>query len=77
MEVNTSCTGTPYDDFLPNEAIIRRYREFGGYLITLASDAHAPENAARNFDRAVSFLKDAGFENVYFFKNRIPVQCRL
>lgn len=77
LEVNTSCTGTPYDDFLPNEAIIRRYRELGGYLITLASDAHAPENAARNFDRAVSFLKDAGFENVYYFKNRIPVQCRL
>lgn len=77
LEINTSCTDTPYDEFLPCEAIIRRYRELGGYLITLASDAHIPENTARNFDRAVSFLKEAGFENVYYFKNRIPVQCKL
>lgn len=77
LELNTSCTDTPYDEFLPNEAIIKRYKELGGYLITLASDAHVPKNAAHNFDKAAAFLKEAGFENIYYFKNRIPIQCKL
>lgn len=77
LEVNTSCLDTPYNELMPSEVILKRYFELGGYLITLGSDAHIPQNASHGFTRAKEVLKKIGFENIYFFENRIPIQCKL
>ncbi|MBE6577721.1 MAG: histidinol-phosphatase HisJ family protein [Ruminococcaceae bacterium] len=67
LEVNTSC-----DDFLmPEEWIIKRYKELGGELVTLGSDAHVSQNVGKNFDKAIEVLKRCGFEKCYYYKNRI------
>ena len=57
----------------PTEKILTRYRELGGELLTLGSDAHAPEHIAYDFSRAGQLLKACGFQYYTVFKNRKPV----
>ncbi len=77
LEVNTSCKGSGYDEFMPEEWIVARYKELGGYLVTLGSDAHTADRAAWRFDEAVTMLKRWGFKNVYYLKDRYLCQCAL
>ncbi|MBD4338958.1 histidinol phosphate phosphatase, partial [Xanthomonas citri pv. citri] len=57
----------------PTEEIIARYHEFGGEIITMGADAHAPEHVAYAFDKVPEILKDAGFRYYTVFENRKPV----
>ncbi len=50
--------------------IARRYHAMGGRLITLASDAHAPERVGRGFEQIVAELKKIGFDEGCYFQNR-------
>jgi histidinol-phosphatase (PHP family) len=40
--------------------------------ITLASDAHVPQNVGRDFDRALALAHAAGYETVTVFESRRP-----
>lgn len=72
IEINTG--GFKYGLGHPNptEDILRRYRELGGEIITIGSDAHAPEHLAYNFKAVPEILKSCGFRYFTVFKNRIP-----
>lgn len=61
----------------PTEEIIARYRELGGEIITIGSDAHAPEQVAFAFQKAAPILKNAGFDTFTVFKNRQPEFIKL
>lgn len=76
LEVNTSSYHM-IDDFMPGRDIIRRYRSMGGYLVTLGSDAHVSENASIRFDGAVAFLKEADFPDIYLYRGRKAIPCRI
>lgn len=52
---------------------MKRYKELGGEVITVGSDAHQPENIAYDFDRAKEVLKDSGFKYYTEFKGRKPI----
>lgn len=72
LEVNTS----GYDmlnDFFPSYEIIKRYHDMGGELLTLGSDAHIAQNASKNFEKAISFIKETGFKRLYYYQDRKPV----
>ena len=56
----------------PTEKILSRYRELGGEILTLGSDAHAPEHIAYDFERAGALLKECGFHYYTVFRNRKP-----
>lgn len=56
----------------PTEGIIRRYRELGGEIITIGSDAHAPCHIGFAFDKVSAILKEAGFEYFTVFRQRRP-----
>lgn len=77
LEVNTSCIyeNSKYNSLMPEEWIIELYKEMGGYLITLASDAHIASNCANNFMEVVRVLKEIGFKYIYYYKDRYPIQC--
>ncbi len=77
LELNTSCKGGRYDEFMPEDWIIKLYSDLGGYLITLGSDAHAVNNASHYFSELIDLLKNLGFVNIYYFKNRYSFQCRI
>ena len=77
LEVNTSGIGSFYGEYMPYASILRKYREMGGYLITLASDAHTADRTGNGFDDAVRMLKDLGFTNAYYYKKRMPIPYAL
>ncbi len=61
----------------PTVAILKRYRELGGKIITVGSDAHFPEWIAYNFDKAYKDLKAAGFEYITVFNKMQPEFIKL
>ncbi|MBE6557460.1 MAG: histidinol-phosphatase HisJ family protein [Ruminococcaceae bacterium] len=67
LEVNTSCDAF----YMPDAWIVQKYRDMGGYLVTLGSDAHVSQNLGKSFDEALRFLKETGFRHCYYFENRI------
>ena len=57
--------------------IVRAYKEKGGEIITVGSDAHKPEHIAGAFDVAEQILLDCGFKYYSVFKDRIPTYVKL
>lgn len=62
LELNTSALSKERGGvFSPTTEILSLYRSLGGRLISLGSDAHAPQNIAQHFDAAKRALLDCGF----------------
>lgn len=70
IEINTG--GFKYGLGHPNptEEIIIRYRELGGEIITIGSDAHTPAHIGYDFQKIPDILKNAGFRYFTVFKQR-------
>jgi histidinol-phosphatase (PHP family) len=51
--------------------VILRYREMGGELISLSSDAHTSSRIAESFDKYYMVLKQCGFKYITHYKNRV------
>ncbi len=77
LEINTSGIGSFYGEYMPYESILRKFREKGGYLITLASDAHTADRVGNGFAEAAEMLKNIGFTNAYYYKQRLPIPYAL
>ena len=77
LEINTSGIGSFYGEYMPYESILRTYRAMGGYLITLASDAHTADRVGNGFAEAARMLKGIGFTNAYYYKQRMPIPYAL
>ena len=73
LEVNTAGLKYGLDWPNPDISILRRYRELGGELITIGSDAHKPEHMAWEFDKVPDILHRAGFRHYVVFKEKKPV----
>jgi histidinol-phosphatase (PHP family) len=58
--------------FFPNDPILRLYRELGGEIITVGSDAHFTANAGQDVAAGYERLRDVGFRYVAVFKDRKP-----
>lgn len=70
IEINTAgiASGMGYPN--PNEFIVRRFKELGGEIVTVGSDAHDRTRVAADFDRAQSVLETAGFDRYAVFRRR-------
>lgn len=80
IEINTGtyrekANGIPHTCFDRN--IVKRYRELGGEIISLGSDAHKTEYIGYNFDYFANILLEAGFKYTTHFENRKPVFDRI
>lgn len=73
LEINTSQLNKGFNHPNPTEDILKQYRHLGGEIITVGSDAHAPENIGGNFDKARDILIDCGFKYYCTFKERKPI----
>jgi len=71
LEVNTSGL-VKIGDYMPEKPIIERYRELGGEIITIGSDAHLPENVGLAADYTLKYLNSLGFKYIYIYENRVP-----
>lgn len=70
IEINTG--GLFYDsgNINPTLDIIKFYREMGGTIITVGSDSHIAERVLSNYEKAMDYLRSAGFEYVTTFEKR-------
>ncbi len=74
LEINTSDVNHQLYDFMPGKDIVKKYFGLGGRLVTIGTDAHKPCNISAGFDEAKTMLKEIGFDNYGFYKNRKPVK---
>ena len=75
LEINTSGMDR-CGDFLPGAEFLRRFRELGGEIVTVGSDAHTAGRVGQYTGRACEILKDI-FGYVCTFEGRKPVFHKL
>ncbi|MCM1988420.1 histidinol-phosphatase HisJ family protein [Oceanirhabdus seepicola] len=72
IEVNTSGLGSGAKELFPSIEVLKLYKELGGKLITIGSDAHSAEKLGNNHTIAVEVLRDLGYKEYYYYKQRKP-----
>lgn len=77
LEVNTAPLMKGIRYFNPLPGILSRYREMGGELITIGSDAHTPEKVAGRFEETAQILRGLGFRYYAVYENRKPQMLSL
>jgi histidinol-phosphatase (PHP family) len=77
LEVNTGAYKYGLSFPNPHPHILSRYRELGGDIITLGSDAHVSENLAYHFRETYELLKSCGFKYYTQFRQKEPVFIKL
>lgn len=77
LEVNTAGLkyGLPFPH--PHPDVLKRYRELGGEIITIGSDAHRPEHLGYDFQKAKAILKEYNFKYCTEFRQRKPIFLRI
>jgi len=72
LECNTG--GCKYGQGHPNphQGILTRYRELGGELLTIGSDAHVPGQLGGRFRQLPALLRDCGFRYYTVYHERKP-----
>ena len=73
IEVNTSHIDREYGKAIPDLEYVRLFRECGGEIVTVGSDAHTSEAVGRGQKEALEILREAGFKAVASFTRRKPV----
>lgn len=72
IEINTSGYRYGINQTYPSFEILKRYKELGGEILTIGSDAHNVFDIANNFDVAYDMAKQAGFKYITRFKALKP-----
>lgn len=72
MELNTGGVKYGLRELHPSTAILKRYKELGGEILTIGSDAHTMEALQNHFSRAQSIMEECGFKYYTIFQNRKP-----
>ena len=72
IEINTAAVKAGLKELHPCTAVLKRYHDMGGEIITVGSDAHAVSRITADFDRAAEILKACGFQYYTIFENRMP-----
>lgn len=56
----------------PHKDILKMYKNLGGEIITIGSDAHFSEHIAYKFEDISELLKNFGFKYYTVFENQKP-----
>ena len=73
LELNT-CRGKSVEDY---RGLLRWYRQEGGALVTLGSDAHDPRDVGKGLREAQLLLKEEGFRSFAIYHKHIPTEIPL
>ena len=76
VECSSAGLRKPVAELYPDPDWLARFHA-AGVPVTLASDAHAPEDVARDYPTAVAALRGAGYETITRFAGREPSQVAL
>jgi histidinol-phosphatase (PHP family) len=73
VECSSAGLRKPVGELYPEPALLARFRQ-AGVPATLSSDAHRPEDVARDYATAVAALRGAGYETITRFSRRQATQ---
>ena len=73
IEFNTSC-GATIEQW---RDVLELYRDLGGEVLTLGSDAHRPQYMAAAFREAVELIRETGFRYLSVYRRRTPLFSRI
>lgn len=72
IEINTGGQKYGLRELHPCTALLKRYRELGGEIITLGSDSHNTADIAAHFRQAEEVLLECGYRYYTIFEKRSP-----
>lgn len=72
LELNTSGYRRKLGVPLPGFSVLRRYRELGGRLVTLGSDAHRWADVGAGIEQGLALLQKAGFDHFTVYVSHQP-----
>ncbi len=73
IEINTSGLRQGFGDTFPDLRYVKLFRDLGGEIISIGSDAHTIEDIAKGTAEGAEIAKLAGFNHLCYFKQRKPV----
>ena len=73
IELNTSSWHYGLADTQPSKEILRLYRDLGGQILTIGSDAHITRYLGDHIREAQQILKEIGFTRICTFDRMEPV----
>lgn len=71
IEINTSELRGKTHMLLPDLPYVKRYRELGGEILTIGSDAHSVGDLGKNIADGIETAKLAGFDRIAVFRERM------
>lgn len=77
IEINTSGFRYGLGQTHPHFDIVKRYKELGGEILTLGSDAHLTRDISSQFEIVIEYLKSINFKHITTFKGRKPFFIKL
>lgn len=72
IEINTSGIRQGFGDVFPSLKYVKLFKDMGGEIISIGSDAHTVEDIGKNISDAMETAKAAGFTRLCYFKKRKP-----
>jgi histidinol-phosphatase (PHP family) len=72
LELNTSGLRQKLGKTMPDLPVIQRYRELGGTLITIGSDAHRWADVGGGVEQGLGLLRRAGFNHFVIYVQHEP-----
>lgn len=72
IEINTSGIRQGFGDAFPDLKYVKLFRDLGGKLVSVGSDAHTVEDIGKNIADGTGIARAAGFDRLCYFKNRKP-----
>ncbi len=72
IELNTSGYRQKYGKPFPDEELLKLYRDLGGKILTLGSDAHKPEDLGSGIAQGTKLAQSCGFDRICYFLQHEP-----
>ncbi|MBC8535301.1 histidinol-phosphatase HisJ family protein [Feifania hominis] len=72
IEINTSGLRMSMGVTMPDLPLVRLYRELGGEIVTIGSDAHEPAHVGSGIRRGAALAREAGFSHIALYRGRKP-----
>ena len=71
MELNTKGLHKGVTHFIPTISLLQRYRDLGGELVTIGSDAHDSDSLGYSFRIAADILENVGYRYIASYEGRV------
>ena len=69
LEVNVSTLWKGHGFAMPDRELLTLYKQIGGELVTIGSDAHAPANVGNCIKQGSDLLRECGFDQIVAYQD--------